>query len=202
MSTNRTGDTSRVDPFAPKGKIEMDQLPLADLKRYILGSLEIEKAQVPVQSVPIFGVERGSFYSITRNVGNQTLLAAATTWTTFTSRVRGNISLSGLRDLDVWMCASACVAAAGTAFAFSFTLDGVEFQRMVLGQAANSGYGVRYQDNAPNVEGWAAHGKVPANLLERKVYEIEAVYRCTTGANNGTLYRGAAEHFILNALEQ
>jgi hypothetical protein len=200
MSTNKPGDPQKVDPFAPRPRIEMSQLPLASLQRWFLGQLEIEKSQVPVQSIPIFGVERGSLSIQIRNAGNFTL-ANATSWTPLSPSVKGNIAVSGLRDLDIRIGGTAVVGGSGTGYTFSVLIDQVEFQRFVLGQSPNAGNGLVYFEGT-TASSWRGHGVVPASLLDRKVYSIELVYRRTGGANNGLLYWDNNNTVSLYALEQ
>jgi len=199
MSSNQPADPRKVDPFAPKGQIGMDQLPLAALKRYLLGELALEKSNVPVASVPIFGVERGSVASQNRNIGNQTLIVNGA-WQTLTTRVRGSLAMSGLRDMFVLVGGTAIVTGAGSSHAVSVTINGIEYTTLVHNQAANTGNGLAFFANTA-AAAWTAWGRIPAAKLERKVYEVEIVYRLTGGANAGTMFGDSANLINLYALE-
>jgi hypothetical protein len=199
VSTTKPGDPRKVDPFAPKGKIELEQLPLSALKRWLLGNLELEKAQVPPESVPIFGVERGSGASQSRNIGNLTL-GTSTSWAALSTRVTCQIGLSGLRDMVIHVGGTAIETGAASAHAVSVLIDGIEYQTMVHDQAANTGNGLLYIGSAA-ARGWHAWGRVPANLVDRKVYTVEIVTRLISGTNTGTMYGDSANLINLYALE-
>jgi hypothetical protein len=190
-----------IDPFAAKPKIEMDQLPLAELTRRFLSLLSIEKSQVPIGSVPIFGVDRGSAFVQSYNIGNQTL-GTSSQWAVLANSITANVAVSGLRDLHLMAGGSAISSGAGATHGVSFAIDGVEFTTMVFGRAANTGNGLHYVNGNANVLAWNMFGVVPASMLERKVYSIEITTRQSSGAASGILYADGTNSFNLYALEE
>lgn len=192
-------DIQRVDPFAPKRKIEMEQLPLPALKRWFQGNFEIERSQVPHESVPIFGIERGSARSLNRNIGNMTLPATAV-WSSLTTPVTVTAAVTGLRDVLLRARGTAIASGSASTHGVSIKIDGTEYQQFVHSQATNAGNGMGLYTET--LKDWDVWGLVPAETLTRGLHTFELVTKLTSGAATGTMFGDANNLINLYVLEQ
>lgn len=175
--------------------MRLEDLPLADLYRWMRNKWELARDMVPPESVPVFGLHKGQMAVELNNIGDITLGAAAS-WASLPSPgpVSGTVETSGLSDLWLWAGGTVARSGATTIHVLSFLVNGVEYNTLVH-EAAASSWGLFTLDSALN-RGWAMMGRVPASLLPRGETSIEIVYKRTTGSNTGLI--GGSSAFTIN----
>lgn len=181
--------------------IELKDLPLSDLLRWMRGKLVIGKDIVPVGSIPVFGLDKAVASVQANNLGGNITLGSSATWASLPSPgpVTLSVTVSGLSDL--WIIGHGTLIQSGSlsVHSLSVTIDGTDYQQFVHGApASNAGL---YRHEGTTFTSWSFTGKVPVDKLLRSTYDLELVYRRLSGTNTGLLGADAVHVINLYAVE-